>query len=419
MPTHPSPPRNGDITRLLEELRSAVATLPIESKFTPIKLAYGGVTAPVHVLKQRVDDIIQQLRFLAHYGSDEAMEALRDIGNHAAELLRTFLPANVLEERLTQLPKHYPPSTVPPVLLDMDMGGVSEILTREREMIDSSSREQILSCYRSIAGRPDIRVKVSIPPLIPSSGAGNEIAGTGSVTANGSLGAQHAIQEVVRSMVDSRLSEILAPRMHNALFTVAGCSLVWPVPASAFKDLRPDIAHLLDALPLGRILPFRLDPIKGPGRKREPYAGPVALALDYCTQLSLVQYEMKSLSPRSRGILAKKDELLESSKCANVCPFEIKDQDRTLRFEQHWQVKAALLPDYPATSKDKSPARRREQAKLEKWLKAAELLAKFECGGDWESHRWPPGIKPQAGRGMDDVIKDKLKIGMKRLQPVE
>lgn len=423
--------KDGPLVKLLKNLRAAVEKLVNEEDLEKIELppVPGPVTA--RGMKSQAEAIIQQLKYLANLGSADAVRALRDLGNSAAESLVSLLPGEPKEMQETGLPPLYGmplAADLKPANLQVDLASVNEILTRGRHTILGSSSEEIHTFYGIIKYQREIRVEVRVNPSIerlqpPPMATDAQIVTTAGNTEYSAsrfraMGAITAIETVVSLMIQTRISALLAKRRREALNLVASQSLVWPIPAPAFEDRREEIVDLLNALPLGKMLPFRLTRKEGSGANRDLNGGPTALALEYCTQMFIIQDFFHPLSTNYKAKLKRIDQNLDSDRRKSnrntEYAFKIEDWEFCWNLENHWEVKSALLPIYPPTRQGQPPGLL-EEKQLKKWLDASVLLAQSRCSGDGGNPNWQLAA---SGVSSEGDFKKKMMAGMKNLQLV-
>ncbi|MEI6674798.1 MAG: hypothetical protein WCO57_06440, partial [Verrucomicrobiota bacterium] len=75
------------IERILAELELAVSQLPLKEMSGTVKTPRGAVAESAFVLEHRAEAAMCDLDFIARLGSKDAIRALRNLGNLAAETL--------------------------------------------------------------------------------------------------------------------------------------------------------------------------------------------------------------------------------------------------------------------------------------------------------------------------------------------
>lgn len=418
--SHISQPSDA-VKQLVEDLGAAIAVLPIEKHVEPVEILRHPTPKSVSELQIQAEDIIWQLNLLATYGSHDAIRVLRDLGKRAAESLLSYFPdtSEAGETRATPPTLRLPPNQITPrVRLNVGMGPVYKIILGASTTIRASSKDEILAGYASIAGNPDIRIRVEVSrdgpvllPLLEGVGANN------SAEDFQTLEAISAVETVVARMVESRLSAILAPRMHEAADTVASYSLDWPIPVPAMEDGRPGAFALVGSLGLGKILPFRLARKGGSGSNRDFSKGPTALAMGYCVKLFITQLEFATLTANDCATLISIDKQLDLDRRTSRFDANYSSESGNQKWNwdrwSHWKLKAALLPDYPKARRIRNAV---EQETFNLWLNAAMLLAESDCNDDWEHYSWPVDIEGQGDRSSKAEVRQILRKGMKNLR---
>jgi hypothetical protein len=86
-----------------------------------------------------------------------------------------------------------------------------------------------------------------------------------------------------------------------------------------------------------------------------------------------------------------------------------------------WTYKAWLLPENPSFEDGGASG---HSGDLELWLDAAMARARIFCWNDWENYKWPKCVEARRKqnkkrfRSAEDVVREKLREGMKQLVSV-
>lgn len=447
--THPAPVT---AKRILDELESAVADLSLENFMAdPMNPSYGRRIEPVQIIEDRVNDALQLLAFQATLGCKESIRALRNIGNRAAESLFSLAPSNsnnsAENDWLTARP-----ANLAPMVFTGDLTQINGILTRESEAISilpsASIHEEFAS--RSLHSNKgpilhfkklsalDKKTDTPCEPISaddyqvmhPDDRISRMLAATDYVNSlskeeKQTKVAESAIHDVIRKMIESKLSRELKLIVRKAVHDVASESITWPIPVSAFEDKRNEIKSLVDSLPLGQLLPFRVKRLGKGGANRDFSEGSlVVFALEYCSRLFIENQRFPGVSQKNLNKMREIDLKLDADFSARPQFSQsynqvIQNFTHTWDQDNHWMLRALLLPPFPRMTKIKSS----ETEHLDQWLNAAMLLANTNCGGDWMHYEWPSCVTDRSGydetqkrhRDIKQSVREKLRQGIKSL----
>ena len=109
---------NSAVSRILSELDDAINNLPLEKMVESVKFPNGERSSPVHELRHVAEDRIELLAVYARTGNEEAIRALRNLGNIVARELEYLagLASDDIEDKST---------SISPQRKSIDLGGSS------------------------------------------------------------------------------------------------------------------------------------------------------------------------------------------------------------------------------------------------------------------------------------------------------
>lgn len=395
---------------------------------------------------------MRDLDFIARLGNKDAIRALRNLGNLAADTLLSLRPAS--PESCGEEPKPPHPFSLPVLTLQGDLSSITQILTREANAISSLP-------YSSIRNEFHARPNHSVPNIVIDIEESLIKAGDKVENVNDPIsaseyqnmnpadrlerlaeGAEHlrkmpkkpeherlsnlsqsTVRDIARLLIECKISKN-RPSLALTFNSVAAESLEWPISTSAIQEKRAEINSLLDSLSLGSALPFKVQK-NGPGRNRGFRDGQhSAFALEYCIRLVVEREQFSGVSNEGKEKMRKIASLLDNESLSK--PLQYAWHNETIDGvnigwgrHNHWKLKAALLPPFPKASDTES------KADLGVWRDAAVLLARSMCADDWEGYRlWPTCVTERAKtrkyaktiRKTQSSVKEMLMNGLKGLQ---
>ena len=145
------------IRRILDEIENAVSALPLGDMVFTVKNPRGTVVESTFVLEHRAEAAMRDLDFIARLGNKDAIRALRNLGNLAADTLLSLRPAS--PESCGEEPKPPHPFSLPVLTLQGDLSSITQILTREANAISSLP-------YSSIRNEFHARPNHSVPNIV-------------------------------------------------------------------------------------------------------------------------------------------------------------------------------------------------------------------------------------------------------------
>lgn len=458
---------NAAVSRILSELDDAIKKLPLEKMVESVKFPNGDRSTPVHELEHVAEDRLQLLAIHARMGSQEAILALRNLGNIVARELEYLagLASDDNEDKSTSISPRKKSidlggSSPAVIRLRGDFSSVNEILSRESDVISNSSfessRDQLSphssSARKAVAdvmdslrwpdsfsdfihhkfhsdsvysGHPEARLERAMNIVNDS-----EIKLKVSDKERLGMTSHIVIRDIIRQKIEQIMPEYFRNKTIENFEHILTESLIWPISTSAFNDGRKELERKVQRLSLGTALPFRLGSKGKAGANRKFESGSyVTFALEYCLALHQVRRAWsvnsdkssaytpvielsQSNSPATRGPADKKG---ESPSAEQALPEETMD----------WTELARRLSPFPVLCKTSSKT---EKLAIETWHQAAMARAETVCRGDWEGYPlWPKCVKDRAGfdgtskrnRTVKEVVKEKLRMGMEKLQSNE
>jgi hypothetical protein len=454
---------NAAVSRILSELDDAIKKLPLEKMVESVKFPNGDRSSSVHVLEHVAEDRLQLLAVHARMGSEEAILALRNLGNIVARELEYLagLASNDAEDKST---------SISPQKESIDLGGaspavirlrgnfssVNEILARESDVISSSSfesnrnqlspdssfaRQAVVDVMNELcwpesifeiihhdfhadsvySGHPDAKLEraeqiIKQHATIPDSDRSGMIS-------------HLVIRDIIRKKIERIMPEYFRNKTIENFELVRSESLTWPISTSAFKDDRNELEKKIQRLSLGNALPFRLGAKGKGGANRKFESGSyVAFALEYCLALHQVRRaeSVNSDNPfadiqtvessLSNGMATHGPDPLKggSPPAAQTLPEETMD----------WTEQARRLPPFPVS---RTTLSKTDKLAIKAWQQAAMARAETVCRGDWDGYTlWPKCVKDRAGfdgkdrfRSVKEAVNEKLREGIEKLQPNE
>jgi hypothetical protein len=454
-----------DIARIILRLAEAVQRLPLDTMV--LRVWFPGeyeITQNVHELEAGARDAITRLSTLAGAGRDDAAVALRNIGNLAATELESFilLQASKVSRRSgSATPGPFKASAVfsrPVVEINGDLSSVVEVLRSEEQAIARLSDDEIKDQVENqrIAGRGRFVVNALAALGFPKELLDEHRRRTSEKSVHYNhpipiLEAQLAITKTVKGETDPQkrpeavriellklTQHLLEARLEElSIAKAAGLSpksLEWPVCVSAFGR---DTQEKVESLKLGSAVRFRprgVDNKTGRPTVVEP-GSVIHFALEYCIalddarrmHLNSTKQERADWSNSIDGIeeAVKKGVGGDSAKKLLAQPSKPNRSDpyHGVSLCILWTYKAALLPVFPSMDDLKNADH--ATADLELWIDAAVARARMICWNDWEGYiGWPTCVverrfqSKKRGRSAQSVVREKLREGMLKLEPV-
>lgn len=452
-----------DIDRIITRLAEAVQRLPLDTMVSRVWLpGESAITQNVHELEAGARDAITRLSTLAGAGMDDAAAALRNIGNHAAAELESFIlprASKGIRRKSSNTPGPFKESAVfsrPVVEIDGDLSSVVHVLSSEEQAIARLSEDEIKKQVENlrIAGRGRFVVNAlavlgfpkelldehrrrtseqSVHYNHPRPILEAQLAKT--KTGKGETDPQKRPEAVriellklTHHLLEARLEELSIAKA----IELAPKSLEWPVLASAFGR---DAQEKIESLKLGSEARFRprVDNRTGHPRVVEP-GSEIHFALEYCIALDEARRMHLHSTEQERADRRKSIEGIEEAIQQGVDGDEAKkllaqpsklnsgDPYHGVSLCILWTYKAALLPVFP--SMDDLKNEDHAMADLELWIDAAMARARMICWNDWEEYiGWPKCVverriqSNKRGRSAQSVVREKLSGGMLKLEP--
>lgn len=412
---------------LTQELAAAIDKLPLMEMIDSVQMIPMTQPDPNDsnaTITWQANQLIDHLSVLAKLGNEDAIRALRDIGNSAARTL-VDLGRKKESKDYPEKPSMFAAGRPPVVKLRGDFSTINKILAgQDAPAVQSTEKSRRLQSFHQLEASEfvvdvidnlhwqDDRAAVFRNTFIASFGEGfdsnNKLSltdprerlwlmfrksnGNGTKIDPGSeaANAEVVLHDTIRRKIEERLLRLAPQAASEAVLRVASESLFWPLPTSAIQEevRRADTER--ERLRLGSGLPFRLKRKGDRGRPRDFKKGSMnAFALEYCIAL-LDQKRWQT--PQTTEVLQRMRNRLDTlvnETLPAIVKAEIHGAIDTMKkahaLESRWRLEATFLPDFPAPEGTYG-----SDKVLEHWHRVAMLLAESVCRGDWDRYPWWP-----------------------------
>ncbi len=451
--------------RILDRLQESIALLPLETMIESVR--YPGETDfdETESMESQVKILIQKISTRASLGDKSAVSALRNIGNQAAnelDLLWQSKKSNTPNQVSTFSQAEF--FRCPIVKVSGDLTPIRTVLDSEKTAIETLSQDLIeyVLNYR----RPASKRLWVIDTLNLLEDASEILTEHELNVSKTSVSYRHpvimlqarcgwiknstifndrdkrvecaklSICSAINDLIEWRFRKIMMRLVPSVTRDVASNSTEWPSTRTALDGLL--LSKNVDKSPLILGASLNLGPNKSViieshtsfqekkngGRPKEYGKGtPADFAFEYVCELEKMRNIYIGHHDDDKLVWAKT--IADFDENMNTPNLDKLRQDSnnpywgtTLMFI--WQMKAALLPEFPDNPKSTSAC---DKAVLDAWIHAAFARARMICTNDWENYTdWPHCVKNRISKGLGkkrhtakSAVLEKLREGMTRL----